>query len=902
MLPRGVRLYTWIDVEQVLGQLRKQGKWPKGLVWVQAYWDGLTLGVRSQQDEDEILRWLNQQFEPRFEQEDRLILLEALQSSPRRLPVRFELVEEDPTTPRPFVPSLARPTMLWHNDTLLAAPQPLEEDLPPVVAFHSFKGGVGRTLHLLALARILTAPGTAMQGAKILVVDADLEAPGITWLLRSRLPDLPISFADLLALVHGDPAEEADSALELVAERLQEVFIENIYVLPAFRSGEQFGVLDVRPEHLIRGASNPFFLTSLLARLGQAVGAEAVLVDLRAGLSDLSAGLLLDPRVYRVFVTTLSGQSVAGTRHMLRFVGQQAPSSGETDPIPAIVIAQVPKDLLQSETLQATEEALLSEVQTVAQGSDGAEKDLGSEPDAAPAPPCVITPLDPRLLTLPLSWSEAIEAIDQSLVMEPLKGLADWLPDPRTARSGLVAERNVKDARRRLHEVARRLIYAEQTTDADSKFLPTLPLQRLVADHRRQVPLVVMIGSKGAGKTYTFTQMMRSGTWKAFAAAAGELLVTTNAYFFPLLQPRNMAEGLRVNEIRKQVAESLQLGPPASLVETGDLIREAVSRDLDETGWRERWLDLIAWSIGHQPGTNGAGRSLPGYLASRGQRIVVVVDGLEDYFQTLASSDREQTALRALLQAVPEWLYQQPDRTVGLVLFMRRDMVGHAIRQNLGQYLARYEAYELRWDRQEALRLVLWIVSQANLLNVHEQEVLSVTERQLIEHLVPVWGRKLGRDRSKEARSHEWVLAALSNLRGELQARDLVRFLALAAELSIDVPHWDDRVLAPQAMRKALPECSSKKIEELGEENPKLGELLNRLRNLNQSRREIPFTRDQVEFSAEEMQLLEASGVVLRDDDGFFMPEIFRLGLGFSLKSGARPRVLTLARRARRSL
>ena len=50
------------------------------------------------------------------------------------------------------------------------------------IAFHSFKGGVGRTLHLAVMIESLEAVLKEKNiTKKVLVVDADLEAPGITF-------------------------------------------------------------------------------------------------------------------------------------------------------------------------------------------------------------------------------------------------------------------------------------------------------------------------------------------------------------------------------------------------------------------------------------------------------------------------------------------------------------------------------------------------------------------------------------------------------------------------------------------------------------------------------------------------------------------------------------------------
>jgi len=90
---------------------------------------------------------------------------------------------------------------------------------------------------------------------------------------------------------------------------------------------------------------------------------------------------------------------------------------------------------------------------------------------------------------------------------------------------------------------------------------------------------------------------------------------------------------------------------------------------------------------------------------------------------------------------------------------------------------------------------------------------------------VPVWGKKLGQDNSREARTSAWVLDALSDFNGQIQARDLVRFVHFAAERSGQDTRWPDRILTPTAIRESLPACSAQKVEEISKENSVLREV-----------------------------------------------------------------------------
>jgi hypothetical protein len=103
--------------------------------------------------------------------------------------------------------------------------------------------------------------------------------------------------------------------------------------------------------------------------------------------------------------------------------------------------------------------------------------------------------------------------------------------------------------------------------------------------------------------------------------------------------------------------------------------------------------------------------------------------------------------------------------------------------------------------------------------------------------------------------------------------------------------------LVPTAIRGALTICSQKKIEEIGVENNELKKIFTKLSELPKEKRLIPFSREDVELSIEQLQTLENNGVTYSEKEEYYMPEIYRAGLNFKLKTGARPRVLALSRK-----
>jgi MinD-like ATPase involved in chromosome partitioning or flagellar assembly len=887
MIPSDIRLYTWVDVEEVLLRFQAEAFLPEWLIWVRSYWDGLTMGIRPG-TQAQANQWLSEIYDPRFRissesQAENFIVLESLPGDERRLLVLLEETQDSPPILR-REPSLARPGVLVALQQHAELPPPLASDLPPVIAFHSFKGGVGRTTHTIALAQALS---DAKQ--KVLLVDGDLEAPGISWLLEQRLPTPPVSFSDLLALTHSDSSAQAENAVQLVADRLQGALVDGIYFLPSFRSNRGINSLEIRPEHIIQGAENPFLITQVLAELGKALAVDAVLIDLRAGLSELSAGLLLDPRVYRVFVTTASGQSVAGTAQLLELLAARAISTRENDPLPALIVSQVPEDGQHDDLVQ---EADLKLLQTV---------DSFVSEDRGVLPPKIKTSFVNSLLVIPLNWDEVLIRLQRSGIIDAIRPLLEWLPTQQNEPVKATAPR-LLNQREDLREFAYKRIFAETANDSD--FLATVPLRRLASDYRHQLPIVVIVGAKGAGKTYTFLQIIRRESWQNFLKITSISEPQIEAIICPVLTSENLplADQEIVRNSRVRAANTLGLTEPQDMLAIRDHIRDGWQLDLHEGQWRERWLDSIAWGVGFKLKEIGAGRGLTEYLATAKHQLVVVLDGLEDLFQDFTNNENQQRALRALLQGVPEWLVQQPGRPLGIITFVRRDIVLAAVRQNAAQMMARYDPYALKWSGEEALRLVAWIAHKSDVLpDLNVDKLQNNSEEELIQSLIPLWGKKLGGERSKDAWSARYVIAALSDYRGQIQARDLVRLLYLAAKGSVSDAFWKDRILVPAAIRGALPESSKAKIDEIKVENTALRSIFAKLEELDSESKKIPFLREDIGLSLNEMKILEDNGVVIKEKDEYYIPEIFRFGLDFTMKANARPKVLSLARRVRQN-
>lgn len=161
---------------------------------------------------------------------------------------------------------------------------------------------------------------------------------------------------------------------------------------------------------------------------------------------------------------------------------------------------------------------------------------------------------------------------------------------------------------------------------------------------------------------------------------------------------------------------------------------------------------------------------------------------------------------------------------------------------NFEQFRSLYHSVELQWSSTEALRLVIWMVSQAVPGFYQEEAEIEMAPREVIDKtLHKLWGIKLGKQTSNEANSSRWILAALSDFNGQLQARDMIRFLEKTTA-SIGRAVYEDRYLMPTEIKKAVADCSSEKISEIKQEIKAFAPIFEKLETAAPEKKVLPFS------------------------------------------------------------
>lgn len=228
----------------------------------------------------------------------------------------------------------------------------------PRITFFGVKGGVGRSTALAALALHL-----ARAGKRVMVVDLDLESPGVTSLLL-RTEDLP-RYGVTDWMVEDAVGQSDDAVIEDIAIQSLAVGSDvrgEVLVVPAVGSRS---IPAYEPEDLSTTLRDGSFVaklgraympgatdTDFAGRLGRMLGAlearyrpDVVLLDSRAGLHDISAATV--PRLggtvllfagatsqtwlaYRLMFSTWrrNAEVLSRFRSRLRVVASQVPEVG----------------------------------------------------------------------------------------------------------------------------------------------------------------------------------------------------------------------------------------------------------------------------------------------------------------------------------------------------------------------------------------------------------------------------------------------------------------------------------------------------------------------------------------------------------------------------------------------
>ncbi|NJL28306.1 MAG: hypothetical protein HC897_10640 [Thermoanaerobaculia bacterium] len=218
---------------------------------------------------------------------------------------------------------------------------------PPIVVFYSFKGGVGRTTALASV-----AIQRARLGERVVVIDADLDAPGLGTLL-SPSAGAATRWGVVDYLLERPRGEVVLADYYHLCRREKVTKTGEICVFPAGRVDSSYlgklARLDLEPS---RSQETALPFGQLLQEIRTSLEPHWIFIDTRAGLAE-PAGMLLGGMAHlHVLFGTFSDQSWAGLRLVIERIGASQVRRQRRQGDCLIVQAMIPENLEVSDRAQ----------------------------------------------------------------------------------------------------------------------------------------------------------------------------------------------------------------------------------------------------------------------------------------------------------------------------------------------------------------------------------------------------------------------------------------------------------------------------------------------------------------------------------------------------------------------
>ncbi|MBQ7585187.1 MAG: hypothetical protein IJU40_02930, partial [Desulfovibrionaceae bacterium] len=545
-----------------------------------------------------------------------------------RIPLEFEELEEPfDKNSFPMAPILRDIGLLsanTHKDqidsTFLNLPTRIKGE-PELHTFFSFKGGVGRTMALTSLVlHAVKNMQSSVAEPKILLIDADTEAPGLTYWMNEEFSDSPFSYLDLLAVTAEalHQGQDPSWAVEKAANYIQSMRFEllnsqqTIYFLPAFKNNRQLFRQLIKPDSLALSTENPWLIGKIFFDLGTKLKVNHIFVDLRSGLSELSGPLFYDPRVQRTLVTSTSEQSIAGTLVALERLATLQKFFATTDYVDRtrLLINFIPPN---------------EHIDQITERLEAAMQEFFNDKEAASPGSWLFTSgFDQKLLGLG-KLIKALSVLDKS---ETLKNFSRnfWAEFKNKEDVKSVNQEDLDN----LEKITYELIFAE-LVEWQNSFLSIVPYRNLVTSMINQTPNVCIMGAKGSGKTFLFRILTSCKNWQQFCTN----LKIKSDYSIPILPvfaSKNFSpENLKITKdvfLNAQKVLTSDINQVNYFNDISFQIENAFAsvKEKSLTEWRNDWFKILTMIFNINISEGDPETLCKQYLANSKKHVLLLID------------------------------------------------------------------------------------------------------------------------------------------------------------------------------------------------------------------------------------------------------------------------------------
>ena len=753
----------------------------------------------------------------------------------------FDLTPSYPDTP-------SRPRT-WHDLALQAAnPQNSADHLqeppqeppthPRTVTFYSFQGGVGRTTALIHVAWIL-----AQRGRKVVAVDLDLEAPGL-----SHAFSLDMTLSKGLVDYFYERAYGLEGTYETeITDIFGEVEIPNalgrLFVVPAGEMSLDYvaKVDDLRATTLTDTGQSLWEV--LVADLKRQLAPDLILVDSRTGLNQWGAFSLLQAAHEAVIFLFPNDQNLQGAQILLESLA----SVGTVEP--TVVFSPVP-DLTETglskvRSIWQELSPLLAQFvpeDLLENDGDSQQQEINEED----------TPEEDPLM---VGYTPTIALADRY----PVGNSADYYTKiANLLDNSLLQEHQTQTSIRDLDrwEILQSLTFPSANAGSQEPEELGLLFQKTSAFNQFLDESIYLIrGRKGTGKTALYRLILlepdrfhelsdkrlkhyrfmsghgyqREGrlTRDDFQALGDRLRETQNSWE-SLWRGYWLVQAYRYGHVQflNRLTGTLKKFQP---------LQQAI-KSAPIQGWQSEHLDLLT-QLATDPTLKPLVTDALGEINQRqgdASTICALYDDLDEDFKGQNNFRRE--ALTGLFQFVQS-CEARNFKNLRFKIFLREDLWEQLNFDNKSHVRGR--DLLLTWTRVDFLRLAYRQLTQSDLLKdwidrVHPiEDVDRASEDELQAALTRLWGERRRRG-GKAKYVARWVYDRLTDSSGTTFPRSLSVLLEAATTKELEyqdqsVQHPSDRLLRSTSLDAGLDAASQERCDAVRQEYPELKPLFDRL-------------------------------------------------------------------------
>ncbi|MBD2161633.1 AAA family ATPase [Limnothrix sp. FACHB-1083] len=687
---------------------------------------------------------------------------------------------------------------------------------PRTVAFYSFKGGVGRTTALIHVAWLLVK-----QGKKVVVVDLDIEAPGLSKALD--LDDSPeVGIVDYFyeRAYAPDGANYEIQIGDILAEyrdqQLGDTRGGRFFVVPTGKLDLDYlaKVDDLKASTWVNGNES---LWDVFTRdIKKQIEPDLILVDSRTGLNQWGAFSLVQAADSAILVLFPNAQNAEGAKILVQALGSLGKQNIN------FVFSPIPnsdsKAIAQSIQLDLNE--IINQFIPPASSDEPDDEDLASSDDLI----CI-----EYLLPIAVAPHYPVHS-----VLDWYQPIANLISKDSTSLP--VSTQLQRDRWKIIEDLQFSNVDATQEQATLSNiFQKTSNFYDFLDDR-----VCLVTGRKGTGKTALYFLFLKHF---AFAQKLTDRLNKTT-----ILSGHGMLSSGRPTEsefdfIRTDLSNSQTswLGFWASYAlfrimadhsQSSISLRKDKYKPLKDSFGTVKNLQfgsehqdlLLQWSQSRElrPLIFDALKDIDNYLKKQDQKIWLLYDNLD---QDLAEANNlRNDALTGLFKLVQE-LDAKELTNLRIKIFLREDIWERLIFDNRSHLRGR--SIKLEWKRVDLLRFAYRQVTQSEKFKALVSQVApipdpdSATEETLVEALKILWGDRI-RLGSRGKYLYRWVYDRLSDTSDATYPRSLVVLLTEAKKLELqhknDPKLQSDRLFRSRFMADALEEASRARCQEMREE------------------------------------------------------------------------------------